>query len=274
MLNVCQSYAVEHNLVFSTDPVPALSKTKCIFFCGRSGRVKYPDHVQLDGKNLPWVEQADHLGHTLHQLVNMEKDCQRARARFIAKTVELREELSFASEDQILRAIQFLCSDAYGSMLWNLGSNSSEQFFKAWNTAVKLIYGVPRGTYTYLVEGHLAAEHPSLRNQILSRYPAFYRKLLQSPSKEVRVLASIVSHDPRSPTCSNLRYLQKMTGLATPQYFSSARIKVALPVKEVPEPEKWRLGLLDNLLKLKKERFMKVEDSKAICAMIDSLCST
>ena len=65
-----------------------------------------------------------------------------------------------------------------------------------------------------------------------------------------------------------------MTGLATPQYFSSARIKVALPVKEVPEPEKWRLGLLDNLLKLKKERFMKVEDSKAICAMIDSLCST
>ena len=36
MLNVCQSYAVEHNLVFSTDPVPALSKTKCIFFCGRS----------------------------------------------------------------------------------------------------------------------------------------------------------------------------------------------------------------------------------------------
>ena len=86
MLNVCQSYAVEHNLVFSTDPVPALSKTKCIFFCGRSGRVKYPDPVQLDGKNLPWVEQADHLGHTLHQLVNMEKDCQRAKARFIVKT--------------------------------------------------------------------------------------------------------------------------------------------------------------------------------------------
>ena len=31
MLYVCQSYADEHNLVFSTDQVPALSKTKCVF---------------------------------------------------------------------------------------------------------------------------------------------------------------------------------------------------------------------------------------------------
>ena len=108
----------------------------------------------------------------------------------------------------------------------------------------------------------------------MSRYPAFYRKLLQSPSKEVRVLARMVSADPRSSTCTNLRYLQNMTGLAAPEFYSSARIKMELPTKKVPEAEKWRLGLLDNLLKLKKESFMKVEDSKAICAMIDSLCST
>ena len=103
MLYVCQDYAVEHNLVFSTDPAPAKSKTKCIFFCGRPGRVRYPDPVQLDGKDLPWVESADHLGHTLHQLNNMEKDCKRARARFIEKTVQLREEFSFAQDPQSLR---------------------------------------------------------------------------------------------------------------------------------------------------------------------------
>ena len=114
----------------------------------------------------------------------------------------------------------------------------------------------------------------SLRNQILSRYPAFVRQLLQSPSKEVRVLARLVSSDPRSTTCSNLKYLQEMTGLTHPQYFSSARVKVELPTKLVPGSERWRIGLLDNLLKLKMERFLKVEDSKAICAMIDSLCST
>ena len=65
MLQVCEAYALEHNLVFSTDPVPSKSKTKCMLFCGRLGRVKYPAPLQLAGKDLPWVETVEHLGHTL-----------------------------------------------------------------------------------------------------------------------------------------------------------------------------------------------------------------
>ena len=41
MVNVCQSYAEQNNLIFSTDPTPALSKPKCILFCGRSGQPQY-----------------------------------------------------------------------------------------------------------------------------------------------------------------------------------------------------------------------------------------
>ena len=73
MLQVCENYAVEHNLVFSTDPVAAKSKRKYIYFCGRQGRrVKYPAPIQLNGKDLPWVETADHLRNTLHQLCKMD----------------------------------------------------------------------------------------------------------------------------------------------------------------------------------------------------------
>ena len=151
MLNICESYALEHNLVFSTDPVAARSKTKCVYFCGRQGRgVRYPANVRLHGKDLPWVETVQHLGHNLHQTCSMDVDCRRARAKFISKTVEVREQLSFANPKQILKAIQLYCSDAYGGMLWNLSSNVSEQFFKTWNTCVKLVYGLPRNTFTYL----------------------------------------------------------------------------------------------------------------------------
>ena len=179
MLQVCEAYAAEHNLVFSTDPEPAKSKSKCMYFCGRlGGRVRYPAPIQLDGKALPWVETADHLGHTIHQLARMDTDCQRVRGRFISKTVEVRDQLSFAHPELKMKSVQGLCSDAYGSMLWDLGSQSSEQFLKCWNTCVKLCYGVPRNTYTYLVEGWFAADMTSLRNQVLSRYAGFYRKLL------------------------------------------------------------------------------------------------
>jgi hypothetical protein len=114
MLNVCEAYAVEHNLVFSTDPEPSKFKTKCLFFCGRPGKVRYSDPLQLDGKDLPWVEKADHLGHTLRQVTNMDKDCQRARGRFIDKSLDIRKQLSFAQPGHILKAIQIFCTDAYG----------------------------------------------------------------------------------------------------------------------------------------------------------------
>ena len=107
--------------------------------------------------------------------------------------------------------VQILFCDGYGSMLWNLRGNPAEQFFKSWNTSVKLFYGVPHSTFTYLVEGYFANNQTSLRNQILARYPGFYRKLLSFPSKEVRVLARMVSADPRSTTCLNLRYLREVT---------------------------------------------------------------
>ena len=167
-----------------------------------------------------------------------------------------------------------LCSDAYGSMLWNLGSPTAEQYFKCWNTSVKLVYGVPRSTYTYLVEGFFASNFTSLRNQILSRYPGFFRKLLHSPSREVRFLAHLVQHDPRSVTCTNLRYLRRISSLEQAELYSSTRVRCAVPVLVVPEKESWRLGLLTQLMVARSEKFFTNEDSKSKCAMLDSLCNS
>ena len=98
--------------------------------------------------------------------------------------------------------------------------------------------------------------------------------LLSSPSREVRILARVVASDPRSTTCRNLRYLERMTHLNQPQFCSSLKVREALPVQHVPEKEQWRLGLLSSLMKVKSEKYARVEDMKHICAMLDSLAST
>ena len=108
----------------------------------------------------------------------------------------------------------------------------------------------------------------------MSRYPGFYRNLLKSPSREVRILARIVSNDPRSSTCANLKYLKEMTKLPQPQFYSAPRVRLALPVQQVPESEKWRLGLLTSLMKVQREKQSRVEDTKHICGMIESLCNS
>ena len=82
MVTICEKYGIEHNLVFSTNPNANLSKTKCMLFCGPGARPNDSDPVLLDGKELPWVEKCEHLGHVLHQSMSMEADFKRARGSF------------------------------------------------------------------------------------------------------------------------------------------------------------------------------------------------
>jgi hypothetical protein len=72
----------------------------------------------------------------------------------------------------------------------------------------------------------------------------------------------------------NLKYLRKVAKHDQAEWYSSWRVREMLPVKRVPDNEKWRLGLLTHLMELRMDRYLEVQDSKQICAMVDSLCST
>ena len=273
MVKVCEVYGQQHNMVFSTDPVPALSKTKCMYFCGKLHGVKYPDPVYLDGKILPWVVTAEHLGHTLSQSGSMDKDCKTRRAIFIQKSLEVREKLHYARPVDILKAVSVYCCDSYGSMLWSLRSGEVESYFKSWNTCVKLLNNVPRNTFTYLVEDYFAKGQPTLRNQVLSRYCGFFHSLLNSQSQEVRLLCNMVARDRNSNTADNLKYIEELSKLS-PWSYSGSKIKDNMPVKKTPECEKWRIGLLDTLLTMRTQKHHLNTDTSRLNAMIDSLCST
>ena len=147
MLQVCERYAKEHNLQFSTDPVPAKSKSKCLYMCGKMNNVNYPAKLQLNGKDLPWVLTATHLGHELHQNCKMDHDVKIKRAQFINESIEIRDTFSFAHPEQILQAVRVYCGHNYGSMLWELDSEMVGQYNRAWNTCVKLTNDVPRSTH-------------------------------------------------------------------------------------------------------------------------------
>ena len=272
MLVTVERYSQSHNLHFSVDPNPKLSKTKCMYF-GGNRRSTPPAPLVLYGKQLPWVENAMHLGHNLNQTLSMDQDIKMRRAMFISRSVEVRDQFSFAPPSQVLRAVQVFCCDAYGSPLWQLDSKMASSFFKAWSSCVRRVFRLPVDTFTYLVEGHLGKDFKPLRNQVLGRFPGFFRRLRDSPSTEVRVVSELAAGWAQSVTAVNLKHLQKLTGL-DPVSDSVQQMKDLLPVKEVPVSEQWRLGLLDHLLALRAEVQTDSERSKSVVAMLASLCST
>ena len=124
----------------------------------------------------------------------------RARSSFMTRASDMREHLYFADPATKMKAIQLNCTDAYGAMLWDLSSDHTESFCKAWNIQARHCWNIDRKTHVYLVENYFCSNLVSLRNQIYSRYSNFAKTLNDSPSREVKLLFKVLSKDARSLT--------------------------------------------------------------------------
>ena len=91
MLQICEEFAKEYNISFSTDIDPVKSKSKAIYKVGQGNRnMTKPVNLKLCGENLPWVDRAEHLGHALHSDGTMRQDIKEKRAQFIDTAVKIR----------------------------------------------------------------------------------------------------------------------------------------------------------------------------------------
>ena len=229
----------------------------------------------LDGKNLPWVESAPHLGHILHESGSMDQDTKAKRAKFIDESTRIRETFQFASPCEVLRAVKVYVGSHYSSNLWQLDSDLVGQYFSAWRTCVKLAWQLPRTTHTYLVDHLLSCGLSSVRIDILSRYAKFLRGLKHSASMEVAVMFGVVKGDVQTTTGQNIRMLRMETSL-DPIIVDSVAIRTALVdmIPPVPEADRWRLKYLGSMLETRGEANYAGKDTALITSLIDSLCSS
>ena len=94
MVKTCEIYAQEHNIQFSTNEIPAKSKTKCLAFLKKPKALK---NIKLNGNDLHWVEKGVHFGnHVQNEMNGMKQDVNVKRARYIQKNNEINQEFYFA----------------------------------------------------------------------------------------------------------------------------------------------------------------------------------
>ena len=275
MLALCEAWAKENNVFFSTDEDPKKSKSKAVFICGQRDQLAKPAPLVLCGKLLPWVSTATHLGHELHQSGNMDYDTRIKRAQYITKSLDTREMFSFASPIEVLKTLKVYTGSFYGSNLWELGGQMASQVYSAWGTNVRLAWSVPRATRGYIAQQVLSPEITSARVDILSKYVGFFRGLRASPSPEVSFMAYFTARDLRTVTGRNLRFVRDESGL-DPWTESPARVKKVLAEirDDVPTGDEWRLPYLGKLLEQKQRAHYGgfTAETERLSGLIDSLC--
>ena len=95
MLEICEAFTSQNNIKFSTDVDPSIRKSKALYVVGPHGHtLTRPVTLLLCGRPLPWVERAEHLGHTIHQDGQMRQDCREKRAQYIDSSVKERLSVS------------------------------------------------------------------------------------------------------------------------------------------------------------------------------------
>ena len=142
---------------------------------------------------------------------------------------------------------------------------------------MRLSWSVPYNCKTALVEKYFASEFLSLRKQIYSRYPGFIKKLLNSPSYEIRFLSDVVLTDQRSVVCRNLKHLNKVSGLQDVLIEPKYRLKEAMPFQSDEEIEPWRISLLTKFLEIRMNIMNNLYadfniTKNQVKSVIDSLC--
>ena len=272
MLKVTELFAIEYKIVFSTHEDPAKSKSKCIYMTGKEVMLRYLAPLLLNGRPLPWVTSAAHLGHELTQACSPEHAAWVARAKFIDKATSVKDMFDFAEPPEVLAAVQVNCCDYYGSNLWNLFDSRAGQVYRVYTTNVKLTWDLPRTTHTWLVTHLLGCGLPTAKETVLSG-SGFLTRLRKSASWEVRVMAELEVRDATSVTGRNVMMFKRELGTdprtLTPK---QTRELVRAAEKPVHPEEEWKLDMLEEMLEERKQ--LKSEGKKEELELLQFYCNT
>ena len=172
MMNICQKFALAHNLKFSTNKDPNKSKTKRIHL---SKKKIHLANITSNGDYLPLVEHAKHVGNVLQSDNSFSKDISSKRGMFIDKVHSILQEFHFAKPLVKMTLISKFATSFYGSSLWTIFDGMCDKLFTAWNNTVREVFQLPRGSHRYFLEEISDHLHPIV--MFSSRFSQFHRTL-------------------------------------------------------------------------------------------------
>ena len=260
MINICQKFASENNLKFST---------KCLHFSRKKLELA---KILLNGDSLPWVESAKHVGNTMERNNSFSMDIRLKRGSFIGRVHSILQEVHFANPMMKMTMIKMYATSFYGSSLWNLQSGDCVRLYSAWNNAVREAFNVPRTTHRYYIEEISEAEHPMV--MLSSRFIKFHQTLEKSGKVCIRYLAKLSAENLRTSHGQNIKFISEQVGVKAEE-INNTKVKAKMKYFAVPDEHKWKIDLVKDMLELRwnnDENDVMIDHLGDVEEMLENLC--
>ena len=278
MLSICEAFSTSHSMLFSTDPNPSKSKTKCLIF-SRTVTTDQVLEVKLNGDYLPWVSTAKHLGNMLSSKLNLSSyspetktDLLQKRAILFDKVHQIQQQFGYLNPRLVIKLLSIYSTALYGSCLWQLASEEHQKLTRSWNTAVKIIWDLPNSTHTRFVEP--LSPVPHLEGVLMSRFIGFVENLTKSKKGFLRMIFNICSADLRSLFGQNLKFLQqKYSKCSIKELIQAKKLVKTSCVNPLPRGEAWKVNLVEEIALCKLELIEVDFDSDDLEAILEVICT-
>jgi len=245
MLNICKSFSSGNGLTFNA------TKTLCIkFHSGKhdSAIVQYP--VYLGPDKLKWYAKVTHLGHTFNCCLKFTADVANRKGQFIGCVNSIITQFGFSHPVCKLRLLVTHGYSFYGSPLWDLYGNDSEQLYTTWNIAVRRLFDLPRTAHTRFLS-HIA-NVPHIKHDLKCRFVKFVNKAVNSTNSKVSYLAKLCVSNTLSITGNNVsnilcEYNIKMTDIVSHKNACYLMKKCYMENNDL-NGEEWKCDMIVELL--------------------------
>ena len=278
MLTICEEFSEGHSMLFSTDPVPSKSKTKCMLF----SRHKSADQVlnlQLNGDNLPWVSTAKHLGNHLSSKLNLsplspetKTDLLCKRAILYDKVHQVQQQFGYCDPKLVLKLLSIYSTALYGSPLWQLNSEEHFKLNRSWNTAIKIIWDLPHSTHTRFLESLCPVPH--LESVLHGRSIGFIQSLSRSTKQLIKLLFHSCSQDMSTVTGQNMKFLlSKYSKYSMAALFSEKDVIKNARVYSLQENDLWKVNLMQDFSLVKKNLLELPFEIENLDEILEEVCT-
>ena len=194
MLNICELYALEHDIVFNP------GKTRCMHF--HNGNL-HPGSVYFMNNRLQFTETCSLLG--INVLPDFKADINAAVQQFNVKCISMLLDFKHLQCDVLSKLIGVYCLDVYGSQLWDYESGRAEVFYVAWRKAMRRVWQLSNVTHCSLL--------PIICNCLPSditlekRFLKFIWNCFNNSNTIVQIIVNISMKNRKSVLGINFRYL-------------------------------------------------------------------
>jgi hypothetical protein len=201
MLQICNQFALEYDLIFNTKKSLAIKYGDC---------VSNTEHVFLGDDTIKWVDNVRHLGNFFNTTLTDALDCKMKCSSFIGAVNKLMSNFGHLQPSIIKNLFKSHCCSFYGSPMWNFNSPSFKKICTTWNIGVRTILKLPYSSHTAFL-GPLISQH-HLSQQLYVRSVRFMYNMYHSSNLIVRTCFNHAMNNANSCIGAKLAFIRNKYG--------------------------------------------------------------